>query len=158
MKTLIVLRHAKAADGIGRSDADRPLTARGRRDAAAAGEHLRDLGLVPRLVLCSPVVRTRQTLEALRLDADSTISYERRIYQNDVDLLLDLITATPDDAESVLVIGHNPALHQLVADLGAPELDRFPTSACAVLTIEAAWADLAPGGAVLSSYWTPKTG
>jgi phosphohistidine phosphatase len=155
MTTLIVLRHAKAADGIGMADADRPLTARGRRDAAAAGEHLRDLGLAPRLVLCSPAVRTRQTLAALRLDGDLAVSYEQRIYQNDVDLLFDLIRAA--DAESLLVIGHNPALHQLVADLGAPELDRFPTSACAVLTVEGAWADLAPGGAVLSSYWTPKT-
>lgn len=156
MNTLIVLRHAKAADGLGMADADRPLTARGRRDAAAAGDHLRDLGLAPRLVLCSPSVRTRQTLEALRIGGGSTVSYERRIYQNDVDLLLDLIRTV--DAESVLLIGHNPALHQLVADLGAPELDRFPTSACAVLTVEDAWADLAPGGAVLSSYWTPKTG
>ena len=155
MTTLIVLRHAKAADGVGMADADRPLTARGRRDAAAAGEHLRDLGLAPRLVLCSPAVRTRQTLAALRLDGDLAVSYEQRIYQNDVDLLFDLIRAA--DAESLLVIGHNPALHQLVADLGAPELDRFPTSACAVLTVEGAWADLAPGGAVLSSYWTPKT-
>jgi phosphohistidine phosphatase len=154
MTTLIVLRHAKAADGIGMADADRPLTGRGRRDAAAAGEHLRDLGLAPRMVLCSPAVRTRQTLEALRLGADSAVSYERRIYQNDVDLLFDLLRTA--DAESLLVIGHNPALHQLVADLGAPELDRFPTSACAVLTVEGAWADLAPGGAVLSSYWTPK--
>jgi phosphohistidine phosphatase len=154
MTTLIVLRHAKAADGIGMADADRPLTGRGRRDAAAAGEHLRDLGLAPRMVLCSPAVRTRQTLEALRLGADSAVSYERRIYQNDVDLLFDLLRTA--DAESLLVIGHNPALHQLVADLGAPELDRFPTSACAVLTVEGAWADLAPGGAMLSSYWTPK--
>ena len=156
MTTLIVLRHAKAADGIGMSDAERPLTARGRRDAKAAGEHLRDLGLVPALVLCSPAVRTRQTLEALRLGADSAVSYERRIYDNDVDVLFDLIRTTVDDAEPVLVIGHNPALHQLVGDLGAPELDRFPTSACAVLTAEGAWADLAPGRAVLTSYWTPK--
>jgi phosphohistidine phosphatase len=158
MNTLIVLRHAKAADGLGMSDADRPLTGRGRRDAAAAGDHLRDIGLAPRLVLCSPAVRTRQTLDALHLGAASTVSYEPRIYQNDVDLLLDLIRTASDDAESVLVIGHNPAVHQLVADLGVPELDRFPTSACAVLTVEEAWGDLTPGAGVLSSYWTPKKG
>jgi phosphohistidine phosphatase len=158
MTTLIVLRHAKAAAGIGMPDADRPLTARGQRDAAAAGGHLRDLEVTPRLVLCSPAVRTRQTLDALGLGADSTVSFEPRIYENDVDVLFDLISTTADDAESVLLIGHNPALHSLVADLGAPELDRFPTSACAVLAVEGAWADLAPGGAVLTSYWTPKTG
>jgi phosphohistidine phosphatase len=156
MATLIVLRHAKAAGGIGMSDAARPLTARGRRDAEAAGRHLRDHGLAPGLVLCSPSTRTRQTLDALRLDASVTVSYEPRIYQNDVDLLFELIRTTVDDVDPVLVIGHNPALHQLVVDLGATELDRFPTSACAVLTVDGAWADLAPGAAALSSFWTPK--
>ncbi|HEU5155987.1 MAG TPA: histidine phosphatase family protein [Streptosporangiaceae bacterium] len=158
MGTLIVLRHAKAASGIGLADADRPLTSPGRRDAEAAGRHLRDNGLVPGLVLCSPVVRTRQTLEALRLGPEVEVSYEPRIYQNDVDLLFELVRTIPDDTPPVLVIGHNPALHQFVADLGAVDVDRFPTSACAVLTFEGAWGDLAPGGAVLTSYWTPKTG
>jgi phosphohistidine phosphatase len=158
--TLIVLRHAKAADGLGMADAERPLTGRGRRDAKAAGRHLHDLGLVPGLVLCSPATRTRQTLEALRLDAGAAatqVAYEPRIYQNDVDLLFDLIRTTADDLETLLVIGHNPAVHQLVVDLGANEIDRFPTSACAVLSVEGPWADLVPNGAVLASYWTPKT-
>lgn len=156
MPTLIVLRHAKAAGGLGMADADRPLTARGRRDAAAAGERLRDNELLPRLVLCSPATRTRQTLDALRLGDASEVSYEPRIYRNDVDLLYELIHTTADDVDSLLVIGHNPALHQLVVDLGAVEVDRFPTSACAVLTVAGTWADLAPGGATLSSFWTPK--
>jgi phosphohistidine phosphatase len=157
MATLIVLRHAKAAGGIGMADADRPLTSRGRRDAKAVGRHLLDLGLPPGLALCSPATRTRQTLEALRLGTEWTVSYEPRIYQNDVDLLFDLIRTGAGEAESLLIIGHSPALHQLVADLGATEIDRFPTSACAEMNVEGRWADLAPGGAVLSSYWTPKT-
>jgi phosphohistidine phosphatase len=158
MGTLIVLRHAKAAHGLGMADADRPLTGRGRRDAEAAGRHLRDLGLTPALVLCSPATRTRQTLEGLRLGAGSEVSYEPRIYDNDVDLLVDLIRAAAGDARSLLLIGHNPSLHQLVVDLGAAGVDHFPTSACAVLAVDGAWADLAPGVAVLSSYWTPKLG
>jgi phosphohistidine phosphatase len=156
MGTLIVLRHAKAAHGLGMADAERPLTQRGRRDAEAAGHHLRDLGLAPALVLCSPATRTRQTLDGLRLGAESKVSYEPRIYDNDVDLLVDLIRAAAGDAGSLLLIGHNPSLHQLVADLGAADVDHFPTSACAVLTVEGPWAELAPGAAALSSYWTPK--
>jgi phosphohistidine phosphatase len=158
MATLIVLRHAKAVDGLGRSDAERPLTERGRRDAKAAGRHLRGRGLLPEMVLCSPATRTRQTLEGLRLGPESKVSYEPRIYQNDVDLLFELVKMTGGDVHSLLLIGHNPSLHQFVVDLGASQIERFPTSACAVLTVEDAWADLAPGGAALCSYWTPKHG
>ena len=157
MSTLIVLRHAKAAGGLGLPDADRPLTERGRRDAEAAGRHLRDHGPTPGLVLCSPATRTRQTLSELGLGAESKVSYEPQIYQNDVDLLFGLIRATAEEVESLLLIGHNPSLHQLVIDLGAAEVDHFPTSACAILTVDGALAGLAPGGGALTSYWTPKT-
>ncbi|HEX6469417.1 MAG TPA: histidine phosphatase family protein [Streptosporangiaceae bacterium] len=158
MGTLIVLRHAKAAHGLGMADADRPLTGRGQRDAEAAGRHLRDLGLAPALVLCSPATRTRQTLDGLRLGPESKVSYEPRIYDNDVDLLVELVRATGGDAGSLLLIGHNPSLHQLVVDLGATDVDHFPTSACAVLAVDGPWSDLTQGAAALSSYWTPKLG
>jgi phosphohistidine phosphatase len=158
MATLIVLRHAKAASGLGMADIERPLNERGRRDAAAAGEHLRDAGLIPGLVLCSTATRTRQTLDRLGLGGAAKVSFEPRIYHNDVDILFDLIRATGDDVDTLLLVGHNPAVHQLVVDLSATEIDRFPTSACAALSVERPWPDVAAGAAGLTSYWTPKKG
>ena len=61
VRTLVVLRHSKSAYPPDTADVDRPLSARGQRDAAAAGHWLRDQGLIPDLVLCSIAVRTRQT-------------------------------------------------------------------------------------------------
>jgi phosphohistidine phosphatase len=156
MATLIVLRHAKAATGLGMADIERPLNDRGRRDAAAAGEHLREAGLIPGLVLCSTATRTRQTLDRLGLGGESKVSFEPRIYQNDVDILFDLIRETGDDVETLLLIGHNPAVHQLVVDLSATDLDRFPTSAYAAMSVARPWPEVAGGAAHLTSYWTPK--
>jgi phosphohistidine phosphatase len=156
MATLIVLRHAKAVTGLG-ADIDRPLNDRGRRDASAAGRHLRDEGLAPGLVLCSTATRTRQTLDELALDGESEVSFEPRIYHNDVDTLFGLIGETADDVETLLLIGHSPSVHQLVIDLSGTEIDRFPTSACAVLSVDGAWAGLTNAAGSLISYWTPKT-
>jgi phosphohistidine phosphatase len=155
MATLIVLRHAKSVHGLGMTDIERPLNDRGRRDAKSAGKHLRAGGLAPGLVLCSTATRTRQTLAELGLGAESEIRYEPRIYDNDVDTLFGLLRESPD-VETLLLIGHNPSAHQLVVDLTTSEIDRFPTSACAAMAVDVAWAGLGSGAAHLTSCWTPR--
>jgi phosphohistidine phosphatase len=161
MPSLIVLRHAKAVAGLELADIDRPLNDRGRRDAVATGKWLRDEKLLPDAVLCSPAVRTRQTLDGLALPSGTaSVSYESRIYGNDPDALLDLIHRTGDDVGRLLVIGHNPSVHQLAYDLtgGPPELDRFPTCALALIELPGSWADARPGIGELITYRTPKKG
>ncbi|MEU5877253.1 histidine phosphatase family protein [Spirillospora sp. NPDC047279] len=154
MPTLIVLRHAKAVAGLDLADIDRPLNDRGRRDAAATGEWLRDNDLVPGRVLCSTAVRTRQTLEGLALRSD--VGFEDQIYDNDSDTLLSLVRETDDGVRTLLLIGHNPSVHELVHDLtgGAPEA--FPTCALAVIELTAPWAEAWPGSGTLTLTRTPK--
>ncbi|MEV4251848.1 histidine phosphatase family protein [Spirillospora sp. NPDC049652] len=155
MPTLIVLRHAKAEDGFGKDDADRELTGRGRRDASAAGDWLRSQGRTPGLVLCSPAVRTRQTLDELRLDAD--VRYEPLIYANDAEELLELVRETGDEVGVLLLVGHNPSVHQLVHDLapdGAPP--GFPTCSLAVIDLPDAWSAVRLGSGDLTAYRDPR--
>ncbi|TDD80275.1 SixA phosphatase family protein [Actinomadura rubrisoli] len=154
MPTLIVLRHAKAAAGLGIPDIDRTLTDRGRRDAAAAGEWLRANGLVPDRVLCSTAARTRETLA--RLAVDTEVRFESRIYDNDPEDLLALLAETQDGVERLLLIGHNPSVHQLVHDLAGQAPDAFPTCALAVIEVPGAWTDLRPGAGTLVTTRTPK--
>jgi phosphohistidine phosphatase len=154
MPTLIVLRHAKAVAGFGAADIDRVLNDRGRRDAAAAGEWLRANGLVPDHVLCSPAARTRETLGLLALDA--AVSYERAIYANDPDGLLTLATEAPDDAGTLLLVGHNPSVHMLVHDLAGESPDAFPTCAVAVVDLPGEWAGVRSGIGTLRTVRTPK--
>ena len=83
VRTLVLLRHAKADNPFGMADADRPLTERGLRDARAAGRWLAQQAL-PELVLCSPARRTRQTWQAvaeqLPAQAVPQVRYEPTIY------------------------------------------------------------------------------
>ncbi|REE97530.1 SixA phosphatase family protein [Thermomonospora umbrina] len=154
MPTLIVLRHAKAAEGAGLADIDRPLAPRGGRDAAATGDRLRADGLVPDLVLCSTAVRTRETLEGLALE--SPVEYEPGIYDNRVETLLSLIREVDDEVGRLLLIGHNPSAHQLVYDLTGDAPEAFPTCAMAVIELPDGWADTRPGTGTLTLHRTPR--
>ncbi|MFB4300462.1 histidine phosphatase family protein [Actinomadura sp. NTSP31] len=154
MPTLIVLRHAKAVAGFGTPDIERTLNDRGRRDAAAAGEWLRTEGHVPGRVLCSPAARTRETLGLLAVQADT--AFEDGIYDNDPGVLMSLVAETPDDVGTLLLVGHNPSVHQFVHDLTGQAPEQFPTCALAVVDLPAPWADVRPGLGTLAAFRTPK--
>lgn len=154
MPTLIVLRHAKAVAGFGTADIDRVLNDRGRRDAAAAGEWLRANGLVPDRVLCSPAARTRETLDLLAVDAPA--DHEPVIYANDPDELLGLVAEAPEDAGTLLLVGHNPSVHQFVHDLTGESPATFPTCALAVIDLPGAWSEVRRGLGTLRTVHTPK--
>jgi phosphohistidine phosphatase len=152
MPTLIVLRHSKAASPLGTPDTDRPLAGRGRRDAEQAGDELRAAELIPDQVICSTSLRTRQTLEGLGLDVP--VDFESRVYGNDAEDILDLLRG--QSGETLLLIGHNPSVHQLVVGLTGTFEDHFPTSATAVIEFDGEWADLWPGTGRLVSFWVPR--
>jgi phosphohistidine phosphatase len=161
-RVLLVLRHAKAVHEPGLRDEDRGLTKRGLRDAAAAGETIREAGLIPDRVLCSAALRTRQTWQqvsaALGRAADKAkVSYESSLYYADADDLLEAVRHGPDKAETILLVGHNPASQELVVDLTGRRDLSFPTSALAVVRLPGRWADAAHGGGELAQVWTPRT-
>ena len=161
VKRLVLLRHAKSSwSDPGPADHDRPLNGRGRRAAPVVGRHLRDAGLVPDLVLCSSAVRARATLDRLGLPDDIVVRVEDDLYGADPDEIVELLRAVPDAVGSVLVVAHNPGLEELTELLVADERslpDRFPTAALAELRLPIArWDDVAPGGATLASFVTPR--
>lgn len=159
MNRLIVLRHAKAAQVPGSADAERPLTERGERDAGRAGRVLRELGLVPDLVLCSPSVRTRRTAELVlaELAPAAPVEYEREIYEAYADDLLELVRRTDPEVRTLLLVGHNPGVHELTRLLADPPQDGpFPPGALAVIEAEVAWAELWPGSGRMTGSWRPE--
>ena len=165
MHTLYLLRHAKSSwDDPHLADHDRPLAPRGRRDARRIGKHLARLGIEPQLVLCSAAERTRETYELLRpaLGASLTVVFEEALYAASSDTLLERIRSVLEPTVSVMLIGHNPGLHQLavvLASTGA-ELERlgasFPTAALATLTVARPWSQLSEADARLAAYVTSK--
>jgi phosphohistidine phosphatase len=164
VRSLYLLRHAKSSwDDPALADHERPLAPRGRRDGKLIAAHLRSKGIAPELVLCSSAARTQVTLESIRPAlGDAAVSVEDGLYGASAHELLGRLRAVPDEAASVLVIGHNPGLHELALALAAPggERDRlrekFPTAALATLELPGDWASLAPGAATLAAYVVPK--
>ena len=103
MKTLYVLRHAKSDWGVeGLRDFDRPLNHRGRKAAKAVGSEMADRGIRPDLVICSPAVRAKETLERL-LDGygpDLAVTEDRRIYEASTGTLIEIVRSAPHDVHN----------------------------------------------------------
>jgi phosphohistidine phosphatase len=161
---LLLLRHAKSSwDDPALADHDRPLAKRGRRAAEGVGEHLRDAGLRPGLVICSPSRRTRETLELLSLDGPE-VRLEDAVYEASERDLTGIVRGLPEAVESVLLIGHNPAMGDLAARLCGQDRteaagrlrEKFPTGALAVFETDKTWRDLEPSGTRLVSFRTPR--
>ncbi|MGV9932533.1 SixA phosphatase family protein [Streptomyces olivaceoviridis] len=166
LRRLVVLRHAKSAWPEGVEDHRRPLAPRGLRDAPAAGRALA-AGTLPDLALCSTAVRARRTWELASAEwaTPPPVRYDRRLYAAGVPELLEVVREAPPEVRTLLLIGHNPGLEELVLTLAADGLDdsldrvraKFPTSAIAVLAWHGAdWAALAPGTALLTSFTVPR--
>ncbi|MET9446850.1 SixA phosphatase family protein [Streptomyces cinerochromogenes] len=166
LRRLVVLRHAKSARPEGVEDHGRPLAPRGLRDAPAAGRALA-AGTLPDLALCSTAVRARRTWELASAEwaTPPPVRYEPRLYAAGVRQLLEVVREVPADVRTLLLVGHNPGLEELVQALAADGLDdtldrvraKFPTAAIAVLAWHGTgWPDLAPGVALLTSFTVPR--
>lgn len=172
MKQLFLLRHAKAVKSDGYADdRDRPLDPQGVADIAALKPQLRHLGgggLRPDRILCSPAVRTRETLEHLAaggtLPSDAETVFEPSVYMALASHLFALLHEQPDDLSTLLIVGHNPGLHQLVVSLAdqGQEMDlhllarTFPPLSLVALSFEAArWQDISLGSGTLDRFILP---
>ena len=160
MKTLLVLRHAKSSwDDAALDDHERPLNKRGRRDAPRMGELVREHGLIPDVVISSDAVRARLTAEAVVEAARyaGAILLDRRLYLAGPADILSLLRTVGEKAETVMIVGHNPGLEELVAQLTGDWQD-LPTAALAqiVLPIDR-WRDLnLSSRGTLVGHWGPK--
>jgi len=169
VKTLSLFRHAKSDWSDARArDFDRPLNARGHRGAEAMGRHVHGSGRRFDRIIASPAVRVAETIDIASRAWCRTfpIEWDRRIYLASSATLIDLLREIDGDPVSLLMIGHNPGLEDLIFDLVPEDVpcplralveQKFPTATFAVLecAIER-WADLAPGCARLISLTRPR--
>jgi phosphohistidine phosphatase len=163
-RTLLLLRHAKSDYPPGVADHDRPLASRGIREAALAGDWLRAHGPEVDAVLCSTAARTRATLERTRIDAP--VEYVDRLYDATPGTVIDVINGVQSrfdsDVQTLLVIGHEPAMSAVALGLAAADgsnataaeriSTKFPTSAIAMLRTDEPWDQLALSGAALVTF------
>jgi phosphohistidine phosphatase len=165
MPLLIIFRHAKAAQPLPRQeDFARPLTDRGRRDAAAMGKILGEIGIDYALV--SPALRTRETWEiaSSQIEEPPRATYEPNLYLGSARMLMTRLPAIPQTTRNAVIVGHNPGLHELSLWLAgkddrlpARELRmKFPTAAMAIFRLEIpGWEEIMPARVRLERFVTP---
>jgi len=161
-RRLVIVRHAKA-EPYADTDAERRLSDRGRKDAAAAGQWLAGQDLTPDRVLVSGAARTRETWQLMAEAAgwNGEAEYDDALYGADEDTVLDILRAADESAGTIAVVGPNPTggmLAQLLDDGdGDPEaMDSlmlgYPTSAVTVFDVPVPWSRLGPGSATLRAF------
>jgi phosphohistidine phosphatase len=164
---IYLLRHAKSSwDEPSLADHDRPLAKRGRKATKLLREHLDEEGIEPDLVLCSSATRAVETLEGIRSGlGDARVEIEPGLYRAGSDALLRQLQALPEDVGDVMLIGHNPAIEGLAAELAGEGGDRdargrmetkYPTGGLATLAFDGRWTELDWEGARLKSFVVPR--
>jgi phosphohistidine phosphatase len=169
MLSLALLRHAKSSWEISDlDDFDRPLNARGRAAAPIMGDALRSLPFAPQMILCSPAKRTRETLHLIEPSfrhPHEHVLFDDQLYLTNSETLLDRLRQIPTPTKTVLMIGHNPGLHEFALMLtgrgDAKSIlrleDKFPTAALAILSFpETSWRDVGAGSGSLEAFITPR--
>jgi phosphohistidine phosphatase len=159
MKTLFLLRHAKAENSAaGLADPSRALNERGRIEAQAVGTFLKKQNVKLDLVLCSTAVRARETTELVLAAAEVTtkVRYDGRIYEASPLRLLEVIAEIEDDSNSVLLVGHNPGMEELL-QLLTSRVERMAAAALAKIELHAGeWSGVREDMATLD--WIVKPG
>ena len=159
MKTLIALRHAKSShEDESLEDIDRALNERGIGDAKLMGGVIRKRKIQPDIIVASPAERVRQTadlaLKAARLNVEPT--FDKRIYEASARGLLKVLMELNDTSNTVMLIGHNPGLEDLLERLTG-EAITLPTASLAGVELNVEhWTEVRTGAGKLTFRVTPK--
>lgn len=159
MKSIFLLRHAKSSwDDPSRSDHERSLNQRGRRAARQMGEFAAEKNIVPERIICSTAVRTQETAEIFLTASGIEVEMfsTDRVYEASAGELFDLLAESDDMANSVLLIGHNPGIADLVYRLTG-NVETVPTATLISISTDAKnWSDLVPDCGQLEGIYRPK--
>ena len=168
MKTLFVLRHAKASrDAPSGADFDRPLNKRGRKAAVAVGRELRARNSAVDAIVASPAARVVETVSGVIEGSRYALEpvWDRRIYDASPQDLIRVLHEVDDTVERLLIVGHNPSLQYLLLHLAEEDRDglrdevaaSFPTAALAELRLTVDhWRELAPRRGRIVSLVRPE--
>ena len=167
MKKIILLRHAKSSwNHPGLSDHDRPLNKRGRAAAPVIGNWLSCKGHVPDVILCSPSVRTQETVRRLEMTSDRQPALELQdsLYHASQDALLHALRGLSDTYQSAMIVGHQPGLSTFAGMLAecaeahcVQAYQHFPTAAAAIFEADVSgWSALAYCSAWFRDFVKPR--
>ncbi len=164
-RTLLLLRHGKSDWSTGVDDFDRPLKKRGVSASLKIARWLKENNLLPDYIISSPAKRALQTARIVSKCADirkKHIDKDEHIYLASPESLLYVLESLPEQAERILLVGHNPGLEQLLYYLLDGQIDIpddgkiMPTAALAVLEMPDKWRKLNSGAAEMKALIRPR--
>ena len=158
MKTLLLMRHAKASpSATGMADFDRPLVDEGRVAARRIGKSLKGEIQVD-AALSSTAARTRETIETVLQSAAMPIDtrYDQRIYDGGPLCVVEVISEIDNDSNAVLLVGHNPALEDLLQVLTGEDVHLSPGTLAKIDLEVNEWSEVGPGSGVIDKILRPK--
>ncbi|MBO6522625.1 MAG: histidine phosphatase family protein [Balneolaceae bacterium] len=164
MKFILLLRHAKSSwSDPSLDDFDRPLAGRGLKDAPRMGKYLKKAGYRPDYIVSSPAQRALQTTklcaEAMKRD-ESIIRWEESLYFESAGKYVEAIRKTPEQAETMMLVGHNPLMESAATILsGGRESTAFRIPTAGLVCLESyavRWQDIKPGTCQVKWMMIPK--
>jgi len=160
MKTLILMRHAKSSrDNPALADHDRPLNDRGLRDSPRMGKLIKKEIAIPDLILSSTAKRALDTatLVAESCGYEKDVQKDPLLYEARLSTFYTLLNNLDDSLQSILLVGHNPEMEQLVTQL-SDKIEPLPTAAVVHLELPITdWKKFGPATkAEIISIYRPK--
>jgi phosphohistidine phosphatase len=156
-RTLVLVRHAKSDWSGHEDDVERPLSKRGRRQAPESGAWIA-ANLQVDLAVVSPAKRATSTWKLIEaeLSQKPEVRLDERVYAAWGHGLMDVVRELPESMTTVLLVGHNPGIEDLLQALTG-EWHAMKTSAVAVVDLETPWADAGSGATLRIIGRPPRT-
>jgi len=160
-RVLTLVRHAKSSwDQVGLSDCDRALNNRGLKDAPEMGRRLADAGYAVDTIIASPAIRAITTAEIIANEigfSAQQIVQDAKIYNANIDALIELVASFDNNVNSVMLVGHNPGFTVLCNYLSDARIDNMPTCSIAQITFNAnSWETISEHSGELIEFDYPK--
>lgn len=160
LRQLLLVRHAKSSwENPLLDDRDRPLNDRGRRVSLGMGKHLNHLQLEPDLVISSPALRAWQTalLVSSAFEKSVDIHLNDALYGCNTNEWWKQVQLLPNEYSRILMVGHNPELHQFIAEISDFLIPKYPTCALALFDVESSqWQHVKRSDFHLKEVMLPK--
>tara|TARA_B100000287_G_scaffold44661_1_gene40022 strand:+ start:302 stop:784 length:483 start_codon:yes stop_codon:yes gene_type:complete len=157
MKKIFFLRHAKSSwSDFSLKDFDRPLSTRGIQDAELMGNYFKTKDIELDVIISSPSKRTKETLDHFFSNNFSKIEYVKSLYHAHLEDILEVVTGSLEDTRTIMIVGHNPSMHEVTEFLSGDFLPKYPTCGLASLLYEGEWQDLKASSCELDFFKMPR--
>ena len=157
MKKIFFLRHAKSSwSDFSLKDFDRPLSTRGIQDAELMGNYFQTKKINLDVVISSPSKRTKETLDHFFSNSIPKIEYDKSLYNAHLEDILEAIKVLFENVNTIMIVGHNPSMHEVTEFLSGSFLPKYPTCGLAALNFESEWKDVNAKSCELDFFKMPR--